>query len=90
LVGHYFSLLFNLSFSQIKCDILPEIELGEVDQPFWYTKSGVFSYAETWEKLREKQPIVPWYKVVWFPAAIPRHSFVLWLVFKEAIVTRKG
>jgi hypothetical protein len=34
---------------------LPEVSIGEVDQPVWGTKSGVFSSAETWKELREKK-----------------------------------
>jgi hypothetical protein len=26
--------------------------------------------------------------VVWFPMATPRHAFLLWLVFKNALVTK--
>jgi hypothetical protein len=55
---------------------LLEIELGEANQVVWNLKSDNFSSAETWEKLKDKQPIVDWHKVLWFLAAIPKHSFV--------------
>lgn len=41
------------------------------------------------ENLRSKQPVVSWYKAVWFSMAIHRHAFVLWLVFINAIVTNE-
>jgi hypothetical protein len=68
---------------------LPEVSIGEVDQPVWGTKSGVFSSAETWEELREKKPEVEWHGVVWFSAAIPKHAFFLWLAFQDALTSRE-
>ncbi len=35
--------------------LLLEVSIGDVDQPVWGTRSGVFSSAETWEELREKK-----------------------------------
>jgi hypothetical protein len=32
---------------------------------------------------------VDWFKIVWFPAAIPCHAFFLWLVFRDALITRE-
>jgi hypothetical protein len=40
------------------------------------------------EKRKKKKTVISWYKIVWFPMAIPRHSFILWLVFKDALVTK--
>jgi hypothetical protein len=67
---------------------LPEVLIGEADQPIWNFKKGIYSYGETWDFLREKKPVIPWFKVVWFPMAIPRYSFMLWLVFRRALVTK--
>lgn len=33
-------------------------------------------------------PIVDWWKVIWFPLAIPKHPFILWLAIKNR--PRKG
>jgi hypothetical protein len=68
---------------------LPEIDCGEVDQPVWDTKSGIFSSAETWERPRVKKPEVVWHEIVWFSAAIPRHAFILWLAFHDALSTKE-
>jgi hypothetical protein len=46
---------------------LPEIPIGESDQPIWNSKKGLYSCADTWEFLREKKPVVTWFKIVWFP-----------------------
>jgi hypothetical protein len=67
---------------------LPEVLICEADQPIWSSKKGTYSCAETWEFLREKKPIIPWFNLVWFPMAIPSHSFMLLLVFRGAIVTK--
>jgi len=66
---------------------LPDIELGEVDQPVWASKNGEFSSAETWERLKERKPIVDCFNIVCFPTAILRHMFFLWLVFHDALIT---
>jgi hypothetical protein len=68
---------------------LPEVDIGIEDLPIWNFRNGVYSYSETRELLREKQPVVDWWKVVWFSLAIPRHSFLLWLVFRDALVTKE-
>jgi hypothetical protein len=63
--------------------------LGEVDKAVWDSKNGEFSSSEIWEKLRVTDPIADWHKVVWFPASIPKHSFVLWLAFHGALITKE-
>jgi hypothetical protein len=68
---------------------LSGIDLGDVDMPVWKSKSGVYSCAETWNLVRVHYPKVSWWHVVWFPQAIPRHAFLLWLVFSKAITTKE-
>jgi hypothetical protein len=41
------------------------------------------------DKKKKKRPEVTWFKVVWFPLAIPRHAFMLSLVFRGALVTKE-
>jgi hypothetical protein len=67
---------------------LLEVELGGADIPVWNSRNGSYSCAETWESLRGMNPVVTWWKLVWFSLAISRHSFRLWLVFQDAIVTK--
>jgi hypothetical protein len=38
--------------------------------------------------LRVKFPKVDWYNIVWFPLAIPRHFFILWLAFRDGLTTK--
>jgi hypothetical protein len=67
---------------------LPEVLICDYDKAIWNSKKEIYSCAETWKSLREKKPVIPWFKVVWFLMAIPRHSFMLWLVFRGALVTK--
>jgi hypothetical protein len=68
---------------------LPGITIGADDVPVWKSIRGIYSCSETWNSLRNKAPKVPWWKVVWFPLAIPRHAFVLWLVCRNALTTKE-
>jgi hypothetical protein len=49
---------------------------------------GYYVSSNTWEVLRVKREQVEWWKLVWFPLAIPKQAFILWLVMKERLVTR--
>jgi hypothetical protein len=31
---------------------------------------------------------VGWHKLVWYPLAIPRHSFFLWLAIRDSLTTK--
>jgi hypothetical protein len=68
---------------------LHEIELGDTDVAVWNAKNGEYKCADTWEKLREAHSVVRWWKLVWFPTSIPQHSFLLWLMFWDALVTKQ-
>ncbi|XP_059440872.1 uncharacterized protein LOC132173392 [Corylus avellana] len=67
---------------------LSEVCLGQCDKPVWTaSKKGVFVSAETWEALRKKNVEVTWWKLVWFPLAIPKQAFILWLAMKDRLLT---
>jgi hypothetical protein len=68
---------------------LHEVDVGGSDLTVWDTRNGKYSYAATWERIREVFPIVSSWKLVWFPMAIPKHSFILWLTFRDALVTKQ-
>jgi hypothetical protein len=68
---------------------LADVLIGNTDLPVWKSSNGIYSYSATWELLREKYPTVVWWKIVWFSMSIPRHSFILWLVFQNALVTKQ-
>jgi hypothetical protein len=65
------------------------VTIGLDDQVIWKAKNGVYNCAETWDTLRKKETVVEWWRLVWFPMAIPRHSFLLWLVFRDALITKE-
>jgi hypothetical protein len=44
--------------------------------------------SSTWDNLREKLPEVAWWKLVRFSMAIPKHYFLSWLVFRDALTTK--
>jgi len=67
---------------------LPEVPIRDVDKPFWtLSRRGVFVSAETWEHMRQKKQEVNWWSVVWFPQAIPKQSFILWLAILNRLTT---
>jgi hypothetical protein len=67
---------------------LPEISFGSHDRPFWTaSKTRAYVSSETWELLREKKAEIEWWKLVWFPHAIPKHAFILWLAMQNRLIT---
>ncbi|GAV62104.1 zf-RVT domain-containing protein, partial [Cephalotus follicularis] len=61
-----------------------DIPIGQCDVIDWQVKGRSFSFKSAWEAIRAPHPEVPWAKIVWFPGAIPKHSFCLWLSFHRA------
>lgn len=46
-----------------------------------------FSSKRTWEQIRQWSNEVNWCALVWFPQAIPRFSFIVWLAFRNRLST---
>ncbi|XP_035830107.1 uncharacterized protein LOC110944890 [Helianthus annuus] len=75
---------------------LAQIQIGELDQMRqdkieWQTNSGhrlEFNTAIVWNDIRFYQNEVPWANLVWFPQAIPRHSFLTWLFVQRKLKTQ--
>jgi hypothetical protein len=66
---------------------LPEISLGLSDKPIWTaSEKGIYVSFNTWDSLREKREQIDWCKLVWFPLAIRKHSFILCLAMKQRMV----
>lgn len=64
------------------------VDIGERDQPRWViSKDGKFSCSATWDAIRDKYDLVDWFQLVWFPLAVPKHSFLSWLAIKNALIT---
>jgi hypothetical protein len=51
------------------------------------SKKGRYLSHETWDEIRLKNPTVDWWKVIWFPLAIPKHSLIMWLATKNCLTT---
>jgi hypothetical protein len=68
---------------------LSDVVIGDADVAVWDSRNGTNSCADTWGKLRESLPVVKWWKLVWHPLAIPKYSFILWLTFRDALVTKQ-
>jgi hypothetical protein len=67
---------------------LPEIQLGDSDKPVWtIARNGAYVSSDTWNFLRKKKPEVEWWPLVWFPQAIPKHAFLLWLFMRNRLST---
>jgi hypothetical protein len=51
-----------------------------VDKPIWtISRKWVYVSAKTWEFMRKRKQKVSWWNIVWFPQAIPKQAFILWL-----------
>ncbi|XP_062173580.1 uncharacterized protein LOC133879045 [Alnus glutinosa] len=69
---------------------LHEVALGYIDELVCDSRNGKYTCVETWGKLRVSFLVVNWWKLVLFPVAIPKHAFILWLVFWNALVTKQN
>jgi hypothetical protein len=41
------------------------------------------------KKKNQQQQLVPWWRLVWFPEAIHKQAFILWLVFNFFFFIKK-
>jgi len=63
---------------------LPEVHLGLIDKPIWTIgRTGTNISADTWNFLGRKKDTVDWWDLVWFPYAIPKQAFLLWLAMHD-------
>lgn len=65
-------------------DAGPDIVMWRHDQDVF---KPTFSAAETWDYLREKRNKVSWHRLLWFPQAIPRQAFMVWLALQNRLST---
>ncbi|KAK9073221.1 hypothetical protein SSX86_007545 [Deinandra increscens subsp. villosa] len=61
-----------------------------LDQIRWKSANDVtdFSSSRVWESIRNRSDTVSWNNHVWFPHAIPRHAFIMWLAIKGKLLTQ--
>ncbi|XP_022030841.1 uncharacterized protein LOC110931770 [Helianthus annuus] len=60
------------------------------DRLLW--KDGIdldeFSCSGVWDSVRVREPEVDWMGLVWFSHCIPRHAFLMWLIFRRKLLTQ--
>jgi len=62
---------------------LPDVKFEVANRPIWIiSKNGSYVSVDTWDYLRQKKSLVSWWSLVWFPQAILKQAFLLWLLFK--------
>jgi hypothetical protein len=67
---------------------LPEIQLDDEDKPMWtISQKDVFVSSDTWDFMRKRKQEVRWWHIVWFPQAIPKQAFILWLAMLNRVST---
>jgi hypothetical protein len=67
---------------------LSEINLGDSDNLVWtVARKRIYMSSDTWNALRKKKPEVIWWSLIWFPYAIPKQAFLLWLAVRNRLTT---
>ncbi|GAV92561.1 zf-RVT domain-containing protein, partial [Cephalotus follicularis] len=54
------------------------------DRIHWLKKGGTFKMRDACNTNKNRNREVEWWKMVWFPNSIPKHSFCVWLTFWES------
>ncbi|XP_022037864.1 uncharacterized protein LOC110940588 [Helianthus annuus] len=71
---------------------MQHIELRNMnDKVVWRSSAGEeveYNTFNVWDDIRVAQSEVQWSAMVWFPQAIPRHSFFLWLLVNKKLKTQ--
>ncbi|MFS7908031.1 putative reverse transcriptase zinc-binding domain-containing protein [Helianthus anomalus] len=78
-----FPVLFTLS--------VPNLVPGTMDRLVWKDLNGKmceFQSAQVWDTIRSRENQVMWTNMVWFSQCILRHSFHLWLAFRNKLKTQ--
>ncbi|KAJ0931049.1 putative RNA-directed DNA polymerase [Helianthus annuus] len=61
------------------------------DRTIWRSTDGKdmeYNTYGVWNDIRQVQNRVVWDRIVWFPQAIPRHSFLVWLIVCKKLKTQ--
>nr|XP_043638022.1 uncharacterized protein LOC122609026 [Erigeron canadensis] len=70
---------------------IPVLNTLELDRLMWKDSNQNlldFSVNVVWEDLRPQAAIVDWFPIVWFNQNVPKHAFILWLIFKQKLKTQ--
>ncbi|XP_074278140.1 uncharacterized protein LOC141601738 [Silene latifolia] len=69
------------------CQVKDTISPGFVDGD-WSIGSRGYTVKSCYNWLREHRDEVTWYKPIWCPLAVPKHSFVAWLISSQALMLK--
>ncbi|XP_074315651.1 uncharacterized protein LOC141651857 [Silene latifolia] len=69
------------------CNVKDLIKEGFVDGQ-WSIGSRGFTVKGCYEWLRDKRVQVDWHKAVWCSMALPKHSFIAWLISNNALLLK--
>ncbi|GJS50408.1 RNA-directed DNA polymerase, eukaryota, reverse transcriptase zinc-binding domain protein [Tanacetum coccineum] len=78
-------------FQELKEIKTPTIDEHKQDSVMWLSNEQrvvKFSINRVWGDISSQENKVDWHDVVWFPNAIPRHAFILWLLVHERLPTQ--
>ncbi|CAA7055335.1 unnamed protein product [Microthlaspi erraticum] len=71
---------------------LPSSLSNELDVYLWKNSEsdppGDFSSSKTWTYLHPAGPSLPWTKPLWFQERVPKHTFIMWIVMRDRLITR--
>lgn len=57
---------------------LPKVSIVDKDKAIWVpSKEKIYSCSDTLGMIKRKNQVVDWGKIVWFPYAIPKQTFIL-------------
>ncbi|GJV80073.1 RNA-directed DNA polymerase, eukaryota, reverse transcriptase zinc-binding domain protein [Tanacetum coccineum] len=82
---------WNSEFVELGQLQVPSLSEDIVDNAVWISSNGQekkFNISNIWHEMRCNEGKVDWHLLVWFPHAIPRHSFVAWLAMQRRLMTQ--
>ncbi|GJW14508.1 zinc finger, CCHC-type containing protein [Tanacetum coccineum] len=71
--------------------MIPDLKEGVNDYVLWKDNNGIkgsFSIKKVWNKFKDVNPEVNWYKVVGFSQCNPRFAFIMWRAMHKRLATQ--
>ena len=66
-----------------------QLDVSKEDIISWtLDPSEAFTVSSAWNHFRRKMPVVSWHHKIWFPQAISRHAFIVWLSIQDRLATQ--
>ncbi|GJU44346.1 retrovirus-related pol polyprotein from transposon TNT 1-94 [Tanacetum coccineum] len=78
----------GLFLKKVSADSFSNMEKGLRQRRSFISLSFYSYYDEAVLGVRPRGNEVNWFRIVWFPHSIPRHSFHLWLVMRNSLKTQ--